>query len=294
MLELVGPRPAGEPLPAPDVRRPAAACRARPRARDRAERAPARRAAVGARCQGAAPAPRGDPAHPDHDRHHDPVRDPRPGGGPRDGRPGRRDVGRATRADRATDRALRPPEDALRGRVRRPDQPHPRDGDGWRRRPPRDAASRCSRARRDAGRSTALVRPGERPARPGRRGTAPRRGRQLPRLPVPRPGHPAGRDDRRRPDVGVRREGALPRAPPSRQRRARPGLRRRRRDSPGRACGPRRDQITEAGSDASTSSTRPTCWSSEADRADCPRRSPQPVPAPRRPSSTGTAASAGT
>ena len=73
----------------PDVRRPAAARRARPGAGHRAAGAAARRAALGPRRQGAHPAARRDPPHPARGRHHDPVRHPRPGGGPRGRRPGR-------------------------------------------------------------------------------------------------------------------------------------------------------------------------------------------------------------
>ena len=115
-------RAAGRPLPVPALRRPAAAGRPRPGARDRAEGAAPRRAALGARREGPPAAARGDPADPDRRRHHDAVRDPRPGGGAGARRSGRRDVGRPARADRRAGRALRPPGDRLRGRVRRAHQ----------------------------------------------------------------------------------------------------------------------------------------------------------------------------
>ena len=83
---------AGEPLPAPDVRRPAAARGPGAGPRHRAQGAPPRRAALRARRQGPPPAARGDPPDPDHGRDHHPVRHPRPGGGAGDGRPRRRHV----------------------------------------------------------------------------------------------------------------------------------------------------------------------------------------------------------
>ena len=182
-------------LPPPDVRRPAAARRARPGARDRAERAPARRAAVGARRQGPPPAPRGDPADPDHDRDHDAVRDPRPGGGARDGRPGRRDVGRAPRADRAADRAVRPAAGPrFVAEFVGPDQPDRGTASDGAVERARGRGCRSSRARPSPGPVHGARPARERPARPADDGPTPRVvGGELPRIAVPRPGRPAGR-----------------------------------------------------------------------------------------------------
>ncbi len=107
LLELVGSQ-RRRPLPAPALRRPAAARRARARARDRAARAAARRAAVGARRAGARPAARGDPTHPARARHHDPVRHARPGRGAVDGRPRRRHVRAAASSSSARRRRSTP------------------------------------------------------------------------------------------------------------------------------------------------------------------------------------------
>ena len=71
-------------------------------------RAAARRAAVRARRQGAAHAARGDPPAPARPGHHHHLRHPRPGGGPVDGRPGRRAARRAAGAVRGPRRAVRP------------------------------------------------------------------------------------------------------------------------------------------------------------------------------------------
>ena len=97
--------------------------------------------------------------------HHHPVRDPRPGGGAGHGRPGRRHVGRPPGADRRPGRAVRPAADAVRRRVRRPDQPH--RGQGRRRR-----RSTCSGPRvellpgsADRGRVDGAGPPGERAPR---------------------------------------------------------------------------------------------------------------------------------
>ena len=97
LVQLEAPR---EPLSEPALGRPAPARGARPRARDRAAHAAARRAVRRARrqgAQGAAPlAARAAPtARPDQR-----VRHPRPGGGARARRPGRRDERGPDRADR--------------------------------------------------------------------------------------------------------------------------------------------------------------------------------------------------
>ena len=137
-------RPRREALSAPALGRHAAARRARARARDRAARAAPRRAALGARREGARPAAGGDPPHPDPARDHDDLRDARPGGGALDLRPRRRPLAGQDRADRPAGRDLRRAGDAVRGRVRRHDEPH-RVG---RLRPERGGSSRAVPARR--------------------------------------------------------------------------------------------------------------------------------------------------
>ncbi|HWF81422.1 MAG TPA: hypothetical protein VN695_12635 [Streptosporangiaceae bacterium] len=72
---------------------------------------------VGARRQGAAAAARADRGAAATARHHDPVRDPRSGGGAVDGRPGRRHEGRPVRAGRGSRSALRQAGDRVRGRI---------------------------------------------------------------------------------------------------------------------------------------------------------------------------------
>ena len=101
LLELVGPRPRRRPLSAPALGRDAAARRARARARDRAARPPPRRAALGARREGARAAAGGDQADPEPARDHDDLRHARPGGGALDLRPGRGALAGPHRADRA-------------------------------------------------------------------------------------------------------------------------------------------------------------------------------------------------
>ena len=91
-------------------------------------RAAAGRAAVGAGRQGARAAARRDPADPAGARRHNGFRDPRPGGGAVDGRPGRRHARRPARAVRRPQRALRPAGHAVRRRVRRHDEPARRHG----------------------------------------------------------------------------------------------------------------------------------------------------------------------
>ena len=71
LLDLVGLADRGDALPAPALRRPAAAGGPGPGPRRRAAGAAARRAAVGARRAGPGPAPRGDPPDPAGARHHD-------------------------------------------------------------------------------------------------------------------------------------------------------------------------------------------------------------------------------
>ncbi len=123
-------RRSGRALPAPALGRPAPARGAGARAGDRAARAAARRALRRARresAQGsAALAARAAPAH----RHHHDIRDPRPGGGARAGRPRGDHESRAHRAGRQRERGLRTSCLALRVRVPRQHQ-HPA-GDGRR------------------------------------------------------------------------------------------------------------------------------------------------------------------
>ena len=68
-------------------------------------------------------AAQGDPGDPAPARHHDGLRDPRPGGGAVAVRPGRRDERGPDRADRHAVRDLQLPGDAVRGLVRRHAQP---------------------------------------------------------------------------------------------------------------------------------------------------------------------------
>ena len=103
---------AGGPLPAPDLRRAAAAGRAGARAGHRAAGAAARRAAVGAGRQGPGAAAGPDPPDPARGRHHHAVRHPRPGGGAGHRGPGRRHARRA-----ASSSSRRPPRST---RARRP------------------------------------------------------------------------------------------------------------------------------------------------------------------------------
>ena len=114
LVQLVGPR---EALSLAALRRPAAARRARPRARHRAARAPARRAVRRARRQGpqgAAPLAARDPRP---DRPHHGLRHPRPGRGARARRPRRGHEPGPDRADRHARRDLRSPGTPLRLRA---------------------------------------------------------------------------------------------------------------------------------------------------------------------------------
>ena len=106
----------------PALRRPAAADRARARARDGAGPAAARRAAVRARRDRARAAARRDPRAAAAPRRHDDHGHARPGGGAVDGRPHRRDEPGAHRAGRHAARGLRDAGDAVRRRLRRQDQ----------------------------------------------------------------------------------------------------------------------------------------------------------------------------
>ena len=130
LLELVGLAGMGRALRPRAVRGPAAAGRAGQGVMRRAGPAAPRRAALGARRQGARPAARRDPPHPDRARHHDAVRDPRPGRSPVDVRPGRRDAQRAARAARSAGRGVLAAGYRLRRPVRRLGEPAARRGCG--------------------------------------------------------------------------------------------------------------------------------------------------------------------
>ena len=123
LLELIHLEDRAGRYPVPDVGRPAAAGGSRAGARDRAAGAPARRAPVGARRQDPDRPAQGDPGHPAPARHHDGLRDPRPGGGALAVRPGRRHERWPDRADRDPVRDLQLPVDRLRRVVRRDAQP---------------------------------------------------------------------------------------------------------------------------------------------------------------------------
>src|SRR3989454_2593614 len=110
------------------VGRAAAARGAGARARPRAARAAARRAPVEPRPGAArAHAPRAAPAHQAR-RDHDPLRDPRAGGGLRPGRPRRGARRGAARPGRDPGRSVRAPGEPLRRHLRRPRQRVPRRG----------------------------------------------------------------------------------------------------------------------------------------------------------------------
>ena len=144
LLTLVGLPDVGHQVPEPVVGRPAAARRAGPRARDGAVAAAARRAAVGAGCQGArAPARRDPPVAAATGRHHDHGH-ARPGRGAVDGRSRRGDEPGRHRADRHAARRLRAPGDAVRRRL--PRQGERAEGDLLRNRPLPRRAGRTRRA----------------------------------------------------------------------------------------------------------------------------------------------------
>ena len=107
------------------LRRPAAARRPRPRARELPERAAARRAARRARPQ----APPGDAAraqaHPARGRHHVHLRDPRSGRGAHDERPDRGHERGPGRADRLARGDLPRARDRVRRRLHRHGEPAP-------------------------------------------------------------------------------------------------------------------------------------------------------------------------
>ena len=108
MLDVVRLGEFAEPPPGAAVRRPAAACRPGPGARQPAERAAARRTARRPRPQAA----RGDAARAEADpargRHHVHLRHPRPGRGAHDERPHRGHEPRPGRADRDAARRSTP------------------------------------------------------------------------------------------------------------------------------------------------------------------------------------------
>ena len=109
------------------VGRPAAARRARPRARHRPPRPALRRAALGSRQEPARPAQVRDPRPPAADAEDRDLRHARPVRGVRHQRPDRGDERRPGRAGRHPDRDLPPPADPVRGRVHRRHQRVQRD-----------------------------------------------------------------------------------------------------------------------------------------------------------------------
>ena len=109
--------------PEPALRRPAAARRARPRARQLPERAAARRAARRARPQAAPGDAARAQAHPARGRHHVRLRHPRPGRGAHDERPHRGDERGPRRADRHARGDLRQPGVGVRRRLHRDGEP---------------------------------------------------------------------------------------------------------------------------------------------------------------------------
>ena len=119
MLDIIKLPRVRRPLSLPALRRPAAARGAGPRAGAEAEAAAARRAAVGARRQGARFAARGNPLDPEEARHHHHLRHARPGRGAVDLRPHRRHVWRQGRAGRHAVRDLQPAGDQVRRQFRR-------------------------------------------------------------------------------------------------------------------------------------------------------------------------------
>ena len=111
----------------PDLGRPGAAGRARAGPHQPAGGAPPRRAAGRPRPQAAQADAGRAQAHPAGGRDHVHLRDPRPGGGDDDVGPHRRhEQGPVRAAGRSRD-AVRAPDDALRRRLPRREQPAPRD-----------------------------------------------------------------------------------------------------------------------------------------------------------------------
>src|SRR2546426_410057 len=139
------------------VGRAAVARGAGARARPRATRAAARRAPVEPRPGAArAHAPRAAPAHQAR-RDHDPLRDPRAGGGLRPGRPRRGARRGAARPGRDPGRSVRAPGEPLRRHVRR-----------WRQRVPRRGGARARRGGRPGRRGAPRGLPVLRDRDPGR------------------------------------------------------------------------------------------------------------------------------
>ncbi len=147
-------------LPAPAIRRPAAAGRARARARQRTDRAPARRAAGRPRPEGPPPDAAGAEAHPPRGRCDVRLCHARPGGSADDVRPHRRHEPRSHRAARDAGGDLRVPGDAVCGELHRPDQPA------------RAASSRHWRARPSSSASTLAVACAQSHGRTWHRGSA--------------------------------------------------------------------------------------------------------------------------
>ena len=135
----------------PALRRPAAARRPGPRPGQRAQGPAARRAARRARPQAARADAGRAQVDPARRRHHVPVRDPRPGGGPDDERPRRGVQQRPHRAGRLTARRLRATRHGLSS-------------------PASSARRTCSRVRR---RASSWARTASSPCAPRRSGSRP-------------------------------------------------------------------------------------------------------------------------
>ena len=144
MLRVVELEGCEQRAPAPALGRPAAARRARARARQPAGGAAARRAARSTRREAAqADAARAE-AHPARARDDIRLRHARPGRGARDVRPDRRHERRPGRADRRAARDLRAPGDRLRRRLHRLAERARLQGRRARRRVRGDAARRAA------------------------------------------------------------------------------------------------------------------------------------------------------
>ena len=160
------PRRLREAQAEPAERRPAAARRAGPGAREPAQRPAPRRAARRARPEAPQAAPDRAQARPGRGRDHVRLRDPRPGGGAHDERPDRGHEPRQGRAARDARGALRAADHPVRRGLHRHDEPAQRVGRIGRRcvgaRPARrwrHVRRRRRRAARSAGRSSCRIRP---------------------------------------------------------------------------------------------------------------------------------------
>ena len=194
LLDIVRLNEFAKRRPVAALRRPAAAGRARPCARQLPEGAPPRRAARRPRPE----APPGHAAraqaHPARGRHHLHLRHPRSGRGAHDERPDRGDERGERRADRHAARDLRPPVVGVRGRVHRPGEPLERQG----RRAQRLDHDRRGRGSEARGRRTTA--PASRSASPAPSWSAPSGCTSKPMPPIPI----VGRSRRRSPTSSSR------------------------------------------------------------------------------------------